>query len=49
MIAIEAKATEPGRFNNRGGQLLKEEKERKTIATKLPKIETRLSELVCLN
>lgn len=46
MIALEAKGHEPGRYNNRGGQLLKEEKERKTIANKLPKIETQLLELV---
>lgn len=46
MIALEAKASDPGRYNNRGGQLLKEEKERKTIATKLPKIEQQIRELV---
>lgn len=46
MNALEAKASEPGRYNNRGGQLLKEEKERKIIATKLPKIEQQISELV---
>ena len=46
MNALEAKASEPGRYNNRGGQLLKEEKERKKIATKLPKIEQQISELV---
>ncbi|XP_067637944.1 protein regulator of cytokinesis 1-like [Eurosta solidaginis] len=46
MIALEAKATDPGRYNNRGGQLLKEEKERKTIATKLPKIEQQIRNLV---
>ncbi|XP_004525057.1 protein regulator of cytokinesis 1-like [Ceratitis capitata] len=46
MIALELKASDPGRYNNRGGQLLKEEKERKTIATKLPKIEQQIRELV---
>lgn len=46
MCALEAKASEPGRYNNRGGQLLKEEKERKTIATKLPKIEQQIRGLV---
>ncbi|XP_055914976.1 protein regulator of cytokinesis 1-like [Eupeodes corollae] len=46
MTALEQKASEPGRYNNRGGQLLKEEKERKTIASKLPKIEALLTELV---
>jgi len=42
MSALEAKSQEPGRYNNRGGQLLKEEKERKIIASKLPKIEQEL-------
>ncbi|XP_037931858.1 protein regulator of cytokinesis 1-like [Teleopsis dalmanni] len=46
MMALENKATEPGRYNNRGGQLLKEEKERKTITTKLPIIERKITELV---
>lgn len=46
MNALEAKASEPGRYNNRGGQLLKEERERKTIATKLPKIEQQICDLV---
>lgn len=46
MIAFEAKESEPGRYNNRGGQLLKEEKERKMISTKLPKIEDQLRQLV---
>ncbi|XP_055372657.1 protein regulator of cytokinesis 1-like [Condylostylus longicornis] len=46
MEALEDKALEPGRYNNRGGQLLKEEKERKTISNKLPKIEEQLKELV---
>ncbi|XP_022227492.2 protein regulator of cytokinesis 1 [Drosophila obscura] len=46
MQALEAKANEPNRFNNRGGQLLKEEKERKAISSKLPKIEQQITELV---
>uniref|UniRef100_A0A1A9VD19 Protein regulator of cytokinesis 1 n=1 Tax=Glossina austeni TaxID=7395 RepID=A0A1A9VD19_GLOAU len=46
MQALEARVSEPGRFNNRGGQLLKEEKERKTIATKLPKVEQQIRDLV---
>ncbi|XP_068155647.1 protein regulator of cytokinesis 1-like [Drosophila tropicalis] len=46
MEALEAKANEPGRFNNRGGQLLKEERERKAITSKLPKIEQEITELV---
>lgn len=46
MEALEAKASEPGRYNNRGGQLLKEEKERKTISKKLPEIEAELIKYV---
>ncbi|XP_030080137.1 protein regulator of cytokinesis 1-like [Drosophila hydei] len=46
MEALEAKANDPNRFNNRGGQLLKEERERKAIGTKLPKIEQQITELV---
>ncbi|EDV44572.1 uncharacterized protein Dana_GF20258 [Drosophila ananassae] len=46
MIALEAKANDPNRFNNRGGQLLKEQKERKAITAKLPKIEQQIAELV---
>ncbi|XP_034489781.1 protein regulator of cytokinesis 1-like [Drosophila innubila] len=46
MEALEAKANEPNRFNNRGGQLLKEERERKAIGSKLPKIEQQITELV---
>ncbi|KAL7742545.1 hypothetical protein ACLKA6_016766 [Drosophila palustris] len=46
MEALEAKANEPNRFNNRGGQLLKEERERKAIGCKLPKIEQQITELV---
>ncbi|XP_030378489.1 protein regulator of cytokinesis 1 isoform X2 [Scaptodrosophila lebanonensis] len=46
MEALEAKAKEPNRYNNRGGQLLKEERERKTITAKLPKIEQQITELV---
>lgn len=41
-IALDAKENEPGRLNNRGGQLLKEEKERRTIQTKLPKIDSEI-------
>ncbi|XP_033254870.1 protein regulator of cytokinesis 1-like [Drosophila miranda] len=44
--ALEAKANEPNRFNNRGGQLLKEEKEHKAITSELPKIEQQITELV---
>ncbi|XP_016978648.1 protein regulator of cytokinesis 1 [Drosophila rhopaloa] len=46
MEALEAKANDPNRFNNRGGQLLKEEKERKAMMTRLPKIDQQITELV---
>ncbi|XP_017045845.1 protein regulator of cytokinesis 1 [Drosophila ficusphila] len=46
MEALEAKANDPNRFNNRGGQLLKEEKERKAMTTRLPKIDQQITELV---
>ncbi|EDV46124.2 protein regulator of cytokinesis 1 [Drosophila erecta] len=46
MEALEAKANDPNRFNNRGGQLLKEEKERKTMMSRLPKIDHQITELV---
>ncbi|XP_033255022.1 protein regulator of cytokinesis 1-like [Drosophila miranda] len=46
MQALEAKANEPNRFNNRGSQFLKEEKEEKAITSKLPKIEQQITELV---
>ncbi|XP_055705777.1 protein regulator of cytokinesis 1-like [Phlebotomus papatasi] len=46
MKSLEKSANNPNRFNNRGGQLLKEERERKTISSKLPKIEKELRELV---
>ncbi|XP_053608737.1 protein regulator of cytokinesis 1-like [Plodia interpunctella] len=46
MCELDARASDPGRYNNRGGQLLKEEKERKAICSNLPKIEAQLEELV---
>ena len=46
MELLQNKESDPKRYNNRGGQLLKEEKERKMITMKLPKIEARLIELV---
>ncbi|XP_017002312.3 protein regulator of cytokinesis 1 [Drosophila takahashii] len=46
MEALEAKANDPNRFNNRGGQLLKEEKERKAMSTRLPKVDQQITELV---
>lgn len=39
---LQNKEQDPKRYNNRGGQLLKEEKERKMLMSKLPKIEDRL-------
>lgn len=44
MLILEQKSTDPSRYNNRGGKLLEEEKERKRIAIQLPKIENRLLE-----
>lgn len=46
MEVLMNKESDPKRYNNRGGQLLKEEKERKLIGMKLPKIETRLIDMV---
>lgn len=46
MELLQNKESDPKRYNNRGGQLLKEEKERKMIAMKLPKIEAKLIALV---
>jgi protein regulator of cytokinesis 1 len=46
MLSLEMKANDPNRYNNRGGQLLKEEKERKMITNNLPKIESKLISLV---
>lgn len=43
--ALDLKANDPNRYNNRGGQLLKEEKERKTINARIPKIQKQLSDL----
>lgn len=40
------RANDPDRYHNRGGQLLMEERERKTIQKKLPKIEAELKQLV---
>lgn len=46
MKELERRANNPDRLNNRGGQLLAEEKERKVIQRKLPKIEAQLRNLV---
>lgn len=43
---MDAKQNEPNRFNNRGGQLLREEKERKIADAKIPKIEKEIAALV---
>ncbi|XP_015606138.1 protein regulator of cytokinesis 1 isoform X2 [Cephus cinctus] len=40
---LEQRASDPGRYNNRGGQLLAEERERKQIQKKLPVIEEKLN------
>lgn len=45
MDALEKKKTDPNRYNNRGGQLLKEEKERKMINVRIPKLESQLLEM----
>ncbi|XP_062560143.1 protein regulator of cytokinesis 1-like [Armigeres subalbatus] len=44
MISLEQKSNDPSRYNNRGGKLLEEEKERKRINVQLPKIENKLLE-----
>ncbi|KAI1904123.1 hypothetical protein AGOR_G00002450 [Albula goreensis] len=41
-IELEKKATDPSRFTNRGGNLLKEEKQRTDLLKSLPKLEKRL-------
>ncbi|KAK9305352.1 hypothetical protein QLX08_003606 [Tetragonisca angustula] len=46
MKELLQRANHPDRFYNRGGQLLMEEKERKTIQKKLPKIEDELRNLI---
>lgn len=46
LIDLEVKANDPNRFNNRGGQLLLEEKKRKALQKGLPKVE---KELLALN
>ena len=45
LVALESKENDPGRFKNRGGQLLREEKERKLMSSKLPKIREEITEL----
>lgn len=41
-IELDNKATDPSRFNNRGGNLLKEEKQRSDLQKSLPKLEKSL-------
>ncbi|KAK6317725.1 hypothetical protein J4Q44_G00110160 [Coregonus suidteri] len=41
-LRLEKKATDPSRFNNRGGNLLKEEKQRAELQKSLPKLEKSL-------
>lgn len=45
LIEIELKANDPNRFNNRGGQLLHEERKRKGLQKALPKLEQELTTL----
>ncbi|CAG9836792.1 unnamed protein product [Diabrotica balteata] len=45
LIDLEQSAAGPGRFNNRGGKLLLEEKERNLLSKKIPILETNLMEL----
>ncbi|XP_040169136.1 protein regulator of cytokinesis 1-like [Anopheles arabiensis] len=45
MQALENKSNDPTRYNNRGGKLLEEEKERRRISSQLPKIEAKLLEV----
>ncbi|KAG5897209.1 hypothetical protein JTB14_022560 [Gonioctena quinquepunctata] len=44
LIELEESSTGPDRYNNRGGKLLKEEKERNALAKQIPKIEETLQE-----
>uniref|UniRef100_A0A3B1J875 Protein regulator of cytokinesis 1b n=1 Tax=Astyanax mexicanus TaxID=7994 RepID=A0A3B1J875_ASTMX len=41
-LELEKKATDPSRFTNRGGNLLKEEKQRTDLLKSLPKLEKKL-------
>ncbi|XP_023698850.1 protein regulator of cytokinesis 1-like isoform X2 [Paramormyrops kingsleyae] len=41
-LELEKKATDPSRFTNRGGNLLKEEKQRADLQKNLPKLEKKL-------
>ncbi|KAH8389235.1 hypothetical protein KR200_004901, partial [Drosophila serrata] len=46
MLALEVNTSDPNRFNNRGAQLLKEERESKAITSKLSQIEQQIIALV---
>ncbi|KAH8273517.1 hypothetical protein KR018_009546, partial [Drosophila ironensis] len=46
LVELEVKASDPNRFNNRGGQLLKEQKELKALTAKLLKVEQQIKSLV---
>ncbi|XP_038046048.1 protein regulator of cytokinesis 1-like isoform X2 [Patiria miniata] len=48
MLEFEKKAYDPNRYNNRGGNLLQEEKERKKINRDLPKLEKTLAERISM-
>lgn len=39
-LSAQRKANDPSRFNNRGGNLLKEEKQRTELQKSLPKVST---------
>uniref|UniRef100_A0A8C7GI94 Protein regulator of cytokinesis 1 n=1 Tax=Oncorhynchus kisutch TaxID=8019 RepID=A0A8C7GI94_ONCKI len=47
-LQLEKKVTDPSRFNNRGGNLLKEEKQRADLQKSLPKLEKSLKTQVDL-
>ncbi|GIY97102.1 protein regulator of cytokinesis 1 [Caerostris extrusa] len=42
LVEFESKANDPNRFKNRGGNLLREEKERKMLRKELPKLENEI-------
>ncbi|CAH1783464.1 unnamed protein product [Owenia fusiformis] len=46
MMEFERRAADPNRFTNRGGGLLKEEKDRKKLMKDLPKVEQELDEAI---
>lgn len=46
MRDLEIRKDDPNRYKNRGGELLREEKERKIISNQLPKVEEELLDLV---